>query len=127
MKPAIAIAVLVLVFAVAGCGNDASPTSENYGNLLNSPGVCTASPASECLRDTDCPSGQTCNGLILVQEEHPTGWSRPDCFTCHEIRNIHTVNRTGLPNLDLAAIQNVTRTGGEQSCVQCHGMNGVQQ
>ena len=40
----------VLLLVAAGCGNDAGVTSENYGNLLASP-----------------------DGLVLVQEEHPTG------------------------------------------------------
>lgn len=94
-----------LVLVAAGCGSDASVESEDYGNLL-------ASPA----------------GLVLVQEEHPTGWSRPDCFACHEIRNIHRVNRTGLPDaeVDLASVRTIVRNQGVASCTLCHGANGVQ-
>jgi hypothetical protein len=94
----------VLLLLIAGCGSDATPQSEDYGNLLTSPA-----------------------GLVLVQEEHPTGWGRPDCFACHEIRNIHTVNRTGLPDaqIDLAGVQAIVRNQGEASCAQCHGENGV--
>ncbi len=95
--------VLLLIVAVAGCGSDGSESSENYGNLLNSPA-----------------------GLILVQEEHEHGWSRPDCFACHEIRNIHTVNRTGIPDLDLGAIRDLVAAEGTASCPDCHGNNGVQ-
>ena len=97
-----AAAALMLLLALASCGSDGPVKSEDHGNLLNSP-----------------------QGLVLVMEEHPTGWSRPDCFTCHEFRNIHTVNRTGLPDLDLAEIRDVVREQGEESCVQCHGGNGV--
>ena len=93
----------VLFLTAAGCGGSGPPQSEDYGNLFNSPA-----------------------GLILVHDEHPTGWGRPDCFSCHEIRKIHTVNRTGLPDLDLAAIQTVVQREGEASCPQCHGNNGVQ-
>lgn len=92
----------VLALLVAACGSDGPPKSEDYGNLL-------ASPA----------------GLVLVIEEHPTGWGRADCFLCHEIRNMHTVNRTGIADLDLAEIRAIVRNQGESSCVQCHGDNGV--
>jgi len=98
------IGLLALLFLiVTGCGSDGDLDSENYGNLL-------ASPA----------------GLIVVEGEHPSGWGRPDCFTCHEMRNMHLVNRTGIPDLDLAAIRALIRDQGEDSCVQCHGTNGVE-
>ncbi len=116
MRHATSFGVLLLALC-AGCGSSASPQQgENYGNLYDSPA-----------------------GLILVRDEHPTGWTRPDCFTCHEIRSIHTVNRTGLPDcpsgtppptpvlqcLDLAAVRAIVQHQGEASCPQCHGDNGV--
>jgi len=93
-----------VLLVLAGCGNDGPVTSEDYGNLL-------ASPA----------------GLVVVREEHPTGWTRPDCFACHEIRNIHTVNRTGLPDdeADLAGVRAIVSNQGQASCMLCHGTNGV--
>jgi cytochrome c553 len=96
------IAIAALIFAV-GCGDSGDVESENYGNLLDSPA-----------------------GLIVVREEHPTGWTRPDCFACHEVRNMHTVNRTGIPDLDLNEVQAIVSELGQASCVQCHGDNGVQ-
>jgi hypothetical protein len=112
-RAGIALAVLVAL-AVAACGEDGNPDSEDFGNILNSPA-----------------------GLVVVEEEHPSGWGRPDCFLCHEIRNMHVVNRTGLPDcddvdpdletcLDLGEIQSIIRNGGEQSCGLCHGDNGVE-
>lgn len=94
----------IMLLAVAGCGSDGPVTSENYGNLLASPG-----------------------GLVVLQEEHPTGWTRPECFACHEIRNIHTVNRTGLPDdvADLAGVRAIVNSQGQASCPLCHGSNGV--
>jgi len=105
---------LLWTLILAGCGNNGSEESDDYGDILNSPA-----------------------GLVLVEEEHTAGWGRPDCFLCHEIRNMHVVNRTGLPNcddvdpaletcLDLGEIQSIIRNGGEQSCALCHGDNGVQ-
>jgi hypothetical protein len=97
------IALAALFVLAAGCGSSGPPQSEDYGNLFNSPA-----------------------GLILVEEEHPTGWGRPDCFSCHYAGNIHVINRTGIPDLDLAAVREVVSQLGEASCVQCHGNNGVQ-
>ena len=96
---------LVLLLA-AGCGSDGGGTSENYGNLLASP-----------------------EGLVLVEQEHPTGWTRPDCFACHEIRSIHIVNRTGLSDdvADLPGVRAIVENDGVESCPLCHGNNGVTQ
>ena len=98
------VAITLLLFAAAGCGSDGPVSSENYGNIL-------ASPA----------------GLVLVEQEHPTGWGRPDCFACHSVTNIHTVNRTGLPDaqVDLANVRAIVMNQGEASCSLCHGTNGV--
>jgi hypothetical protein len=94
------------VLQIAACGSEAGPQSENYGNIL-------ASPA----------------GLILVEEEHPAGWMRADCFGCHNVNNIHQINRTGLPDdvVDLAGVRAIVRNQGEASCPMCHGTNGVPQ
>lgn len=97
--------------ALGGCGSDGAMETADYGNLL-------ASPA----------------GLVLVAEEHPSGWGRPDCLVCHEVRNMHVVNRTDLPDctpevqqgcIDLAQIRGIIRSQGQAACPQCHGDNGV--
>jgi hypothetical protein len=95
---------LTLLACLVGCGSDADPQSENYGNLLASPG-----------------------GLVVLEEEHPTGWTRPDCFGCHDVDNMHQVNRTGLPDdeVDLPGIRAIIQNQGESSCMLCHGNNGV--
>jgi hypothetical protein len=98
LLPLVLTAVLL-----AACGSDAEPESDDYGNLL-------ASPA----------------GLVVVEEEHPTGWGRPDCFGCHEVRKMHVVNRTGVADLDMEEIREIVRENGETSCVECHGTNGVE-
>ena len=89
---------------VSACGSDAAPQSENYGNILASPG-----------------------GLVVLEEEHPTGWMRSDCFGCHNVNNMHQVNRTGLSDeqADLPGIRAIIENQGESSCTLCHGDNGV--
>ena len=101
-----AIASLLFLCVAAGCGSDAGPQSEDYGNLLASPG-----------------------GLVVLEEEHPTGWMRADCFGCHNVNNIHQINRTGLPDdeVDLPNVRAIVQSGGEASCMMCHGDNGVPQ
>ena len=96
------ILTAVLLVAVAGCGSS-GPPCEDYGNLFNSP-----------------------SGLILTQGEHPTGWGRHDCLACHNVGNIHCVNRTGVSTLNLADVREVVSRLGQASCVECHGTNGVQ-
>ena len=104
-RNALRLALLVAVAAVSGCGSGSSPQSEDYGNILASPG-----------------------GLIVLEEEHPSGWMRSDCFGCHNVNNMHQVNRTGLTDeqVDLTGIRAIIQNQGESSCVQCHGPNGVQ-
>ena len=91
--------------SLAACGSDPSTQSENYGNILASP-----------------------SGLVLVQSEHQTGWGRADCYACHNVNNIHQINRTGLPDdeADLAGVRAIVQNQGEASCMMCHGTNGVE-
>lgn len=62
--------------------------------------------------------------LVLSEEEHPSGWGRPDCFVCHPISEIHRVDRSGL-GLPLEDIRNFVNDVGIDSCAICHGDNGV--
>jgi len=107
-SPPLVITALVcgsmLLVALAGCGSEASPQSEDYGNILASP-----------------------DGLVLVESEHPTGWMRSECFGCHDVNNIHNINRTGLPDdvVDLAGVRAIVASQGLASCPMCHGDNGV--
>src|ERR1043166_3543276 len=98
--------VTLLLVLVSGCGSSPGPESENHDNIL-------ASPA----------------GLVLVEEEHPAGWGRPDCFGCHNANKMHQVNRPGLPDeqVGLPGIRAIIESGGEGSCTMCHGSNGVPQ
>jgi hypothetical protein len=92
--------------SIAGCGSKSDPQSEDYGNIIASPG-----------------------GLILLEEEHPTGWGRSGCFGCHNVNDMHQVNRTGLTDeqVDLPGTRAIIANQGEPSCMLCHGDNGVQQ
>jgi hypothetical protein len=104
--------LLAACLSIVACGSGGANEGEDYGNLLASPG-----------------------GLLVLEEEHPTGFGRADCQTCHEVRNSHFENRTGLANcqdvasgtdcIDLDQINEIIRQQGEQSCMQCHGDNGA--
>jgi len=104
LRPGARWAIAGLALLLAACGSEAGPQSENDGNILASP-----------------------DGLVLVESEHPTGWTRPDCWACHNVNNIHNINRTGLPNnvVDLAGVRAIVNNQGLASCPQCHGDNGV--
>lgn len=90
---------ILLLLGIA-CGEAPLDEGENYGNLLESP-----------------------EGLILTQEEHTTGWGHAECTTCHNLENIHLVDRTGL-SLDIEAIHDQALEEGISSCSSCHGSNG---
>lgn len=94
--------LILLLVVCSGCfsGDD---KGQDYGNLFES---------------TDY--------LVLDAQEHPDGWGRPDCFTCHPINEIHRVDRTG-SGLPIKDIQNFVNDVGIDSCAICHGDNGVYQ
>lgn len=92
-----------LIFAavfISACG-DMNNTGENYGNILASP-----------------------SGITLTEETHKGGWGRTDCLMCHNVNNIHLVDRSGT-GIDVAAIRQQTFDEGEASCRGCHGTNGA--
>jgi hypothetical protein len=104
--------LLAILCIFSACGSGGPQDGEDYGNLLVSPA-----------------------GLVVLEEEHPTGFGRADCQSCHERRNSHNENRTGLAEcqdvpsgsdcIDLEQIEQIIREQGDQSCAQCHGDNGV--
>lgn len=112
--PPLLAAALAATLCASGCGSNGEERGDNFGNILASPG-----------------------GLEVLREEHPSGWGRLDCFTCHEVRNMHVVNRTDLPDcddlpsgsfdpcIDLAEIQSIIGNQGQSSCMLCHGTNGT--
>lgn len=95
------LCIMSLYLLTAACGGAAVNEGENYGDLLTSPA-----------------------GLVLTQEEHEVGWGSAECTTCHNLENIHLVNRTTL-NIDIDAIHEQTLDEGIASCAACHGTNGV--
>lgn len=64
-------------------------------------------------------------GLILTEEDHPSGWGRQECFVCHPLEVIHQEDRSGLGVLLLEDIREFTVQEGLASCPICHGDNGV--
>ena len=93
--------LILICFIFLGCvGGDDS--GQNLGNIFDSN-----------------------EGLILTEEEHPDGWMREDCLTCHPLSVIHQEDRTELGILPLEDIQEFVLEEGPDSCVICHGDNGV--
>lgn len=80
--------------------------------------------------DAPCPTGSMAEGpggLLVTDEEHPTGFGRATCFDCHALDTLHDagcttwVDPTALREEVDAAVQ----TQGEAACTTCHGENGV--
>ncbi|MBI1909474.1 MAG: hypothetical protein HYS22_04835 [Deltaproteobacteria bacterium] len=93
--------VFCLIVLLMACGGSPVNEGENYGNLLS-----------------------TDQGLVLTEGEHEAGWGRSDCTLCHNLENIHRINRTGIP-IDIDAIHDQALSDGIASCATCHGTNGV--
>ena len=90
-----------LLLALSGCGGNTLNEGEDFGNLLN-----------------------TSQGLTLNQDKHPIGWQQSQCTLCHNLENIHLVNRTGT-SVDIVAIHDRAINKGISDCVTCHGNNGI--
>jgi hypothetical protein len=77
--------------------------------------------------DERCPLGSmtaSVGGLVVTEEEHPTGWNQGSCFSCHALAELH---RTGCTEgIDLGAVRTLVEEDGEASCQACHGTNGVE-
>ena len=103
MRPLVFNIVLFAIFlsTAFSCGGGDVREGEDYGNLLDTP-----------------------SGLTLVEEEHIGGWGRSECTMCHNLENIHLVNRTGIP-IDIDAIHELALEEGVAGCPACHGENGV--
>lgn len=95
------MALGIVSISLMACGDVEPLSGENYGDLITSP-----------------------SGLTLTEGEHTIGWGKSNCFTCHEINNIHLVDHSGL-GFDMEAIRDQTFTEGLTSCATCHGTNGA--
>ncbi len=92
---------ILFIFMLTGCGSAELNEGENYGNLLNTSG-----------------------GLTLNQSKHELGWGNADCTICHNLENIHLVNRTGTAT-NITAVHDRAISEGISGCAACHGNNGV--
>jgi len=62
----------------------------------------------------------------LTQEEHPSGWRRRQCVSCHPIRDIHCDDEGAfITGWDMDWVRGVVERRGEASCIICHGDNGT--
>jgi len=92
--------LILSLSALLGCVSS-DDEGQDFGNIFDSP-----------------------EGTVLTQEEHPDGWGRSDCFTCHPLAVIHQVDRTG-GLIPIEDIQEFVEQEGLASCPICHGDNGV--
>lgn len=90
----------VLLFLVICCGCAANRQSEQY----------TISNIAD---------------LNLTSDNHPHGYTKTECFSCHLPQNIHQVDRIHAPSFALA--QSLVDQYGLASCSGCHGTNGISQ
>lgn len=97
----ISLFLFILVISLSSCGSTEVSDGEDYGDLLDSP-----------------------EGLTLTAEEHEAGWGVAECTLCHNLENIHLVNRTDI-GIDIEAIHDDAIADGISGCAACHGANGV--
>jgi hypothetical protein len=62
-------------------------------------------------------------GLLVTEEEHPTGWGLEHCDECHAIFQLHRLGCT--EEVDLEEVHEVVEEEDLASCGICHGENGV--
>jgi hypothetical protein len=93
--------VLWMAVVTAGCA-ELELGCDDLGDMLTGPG-----------------------GMTVTEDEHPTGWGQERCFSCHSVERMHVQNCTEVEEVDLAAIRELVDAEGIDSCVQCHGDNGV--
>ncbi|OGQ48166.1 MAG: hypothetical protein A3H42_06805 [Deltaproteobacteria bacterium RIFCSPLOWO2_02_FULL_46_8] len=89
-----------VAFCLTACGGTTTNGGEDYGDILS-----------------------TSQGLTLTQSEHTIGWSKSECTMCHNLENIHLVDRTGVT--DIVAVHNQAIRDGITGCAACHGTNGM--
>lgn len=89
--------------------------------------LCAALPAcggSGPCGDTALTMGASINGLEVTPEEHPEGWGRADCLSCHAVAVLH--KRACSVGVDYAELRELVAAEGTAVCQDCHGTNGVQ-
>lgn len=91
---------VLFVLFLSSCGGSEFNEGENFGDILASP-----------------------SGLVLTQSEHSIGWGQANCTACHNLENIHLVDRTGVTHI--VAVHNQAIAEGIAGCAACHGTNGV--
>lgn len=100
MKALFALLIVSGLF-LAQCGDENLLLGEDHGNIV---------------------AGSL--GAVITQDEHVTGWGEANCFACHNTVSMHQTDRSGT-GLNMAAIRQLTVDDGLESCVGCHGTNGL--
>lgn len=88
--------------------------------------LCLCLAALAACEDDPCPRGpmtEGAGGVVVTEDEHPTGWGQEDCAACHAFPALHRMNCT--PEVDLVEVQDRVDADGVASCSECHGWNGL--
>lgn len=62
-------------------------------------------------------------GLVITIDEHPDGWGREECTTCHAYEALH--RRGCTEGVDLVLVRETVEEDGMEACGVCHGENGL--
>ncbi len=63
-------------------------------------------------------------GMVVVQDEHPDAWARPDCEACHALPALH--RQACAEAIDFEGVRGIVDAEGYESCSSCHGDMGVE-
>jgi len=62
-------------------------------------------------------------GVTLTESNHPHGYKKSECLSCHVPANIHQEDRINSNSVGLA--RSLVEKYGAQYCWTCHGTNGL--
>jgi len=94
--------------------------TQRIGVLLLASAALLACGEPDC---TDSAMIDGAGGLVLTAEEHPDGWGREACESCHATESIH---RSGCSTgVNYEDVNDLVAAEGNAACATCHGDNGV--
>ncbi len=65
-------------------------------------------------------------GLTVTAGEHGIGWGQQDCALCHPSWSLHAHSCSAV-DIDMTDVNERADLSAPETCVPCHGDNGVSQ